>query len=235
MNTSSNIFKTVALTAGLFGACTLWATPPPPGTSFSGTDTLSSGNTIDDPPVPGLARTLTISTPVTQITDLSITLDISSAVGDTAWNGDLYAQLTSPSGTLSVLLNQPGVTGVNPGGYGDSGFVITVLDSAGSDIHTYQDVSYSLNGNGQLTGTWQSDGRTDPTSSIRDKQINQFFGENPNGVWTLFVSDLANGNRAQLNSWSINGVGTAVPEPHLAVLALGTALAGFALWRRVGR
>ena len=229
MNTFYQSFKSVVLTAGLCGACSLWAD------AFSGTDTLSGANTIDDPPIPGLARTLTISTPVNQITDLSITLDISSAIGDTAWNGDLYAQLTSPLGTLSVLLNQSGVTGVNPGGYGDAGYTITLDDSAGSDIHFYQDVSYSLNGGGQLTGTWQSDGRTDPTSSTRDKQISQFFGENPNGTWTLFVSDLANGNRAQLNSWSINGIGTTVPEPQFAVLAFGSVLAGFALWRRANR
>ena len=218
-------FKPAVLMAGIFSVGSVWAD------AFSGTDTLLSGNTIDDPPIPGLVRTLAISTPVTLITDLSISLDISSAVGDTAWNGDLYAQLTSPSGTLSVLLNQPGVTGINAAGYGDSGFVITVLDSASSDIHTYQDVSYSLNGGGQLTGTWQSDGRTDPTSSTRDKKLSQCLGENPNGTWTLFISDLANGNRVQLNSWSINGVGSTVPEPQYDVLALGTALAAFALWR----
>ena len=234
MNTFSKTFKTVILTAGFFGTFSLWATPPD-GISFTGTDTLSSDNTIDDPPIPGLARTLTISTPVNEITSLSVSLDISSADGDTAWNGDLYAQLTSPLGTLSVLLNQPGVTGANPGGYGDSGFVITVLDSASNDIHTYQDVSYSLNGGGQLTGSWQSDGRTDPTSSVRDKTLNQMLGQDPNGVWTLFIADQANGNRAKLNSWSIDGIGVTVPEPQFTVLALTTALAGFALWRRLAR
>ena len=229
MNFFNRSFRMRILAVSLFSVGHLWAD------NFSATDSLSGGVTIDDPPIPGLARTLAISTPVTQITDLSISLDIGSADGDTAWNGDLYAQLTSPSGTLSVLLNQPGVTAVNPAGYGDSGFVITVLDSASSDIHGYQDVSYSLNGSGQLTGTWQSDGRTDPTSSTRDKQLSRLLGENPNGVWTLFISDLANGNRATLNSWSINGVGTAVPEPQFAVLVLGTILASFALWRRVVR
>jgi subtilisin-like proprotein convertase family protein len=229
MNFINKAFKSVALATTLLGVGCLRAG------IFSATETLPGGSPIGDPPIPGLARTLLVSTPVTAITDLSITLDISSADADTAWNGDLYAQLTSPMGTLSVLLNQSGRTAANPAGYGNTGFVITVLDSASSDIHSYRDVGYSLNGSGQVTGTWQSDGRVDPLGSLRDRQISQLVGENPNGTWTLLVSDLANGNRAKLNSWSINGVGTTVPEPQLAVLAVGTALAGLTLWRRVAR
>ena len=229
MNISDQTSKLAAMTACIFAAGALCAD------TFSATDALSVGVMIDDPPIPGTARMLAITTQVNQITDLSITLDIGSADGDTAWNGDIYAQLTSPSGTLSVLLNQPGVTAINLAGYGDTGFVITVLDSAGSDIHSYQEVSYNLNGRGQLTGTWQSDGRADPTSAIRDKPLSRLLGENPNGIWTLFVSDLGNGNRAKLNFWSINGYGTAVPESPFTAVAASIAMGVFSCWRRATR
>ncbi len=191
-------------------------------------DTLSSGNAISDAPGPGLARVLNVPVTGALITDISVDLNIGSYVGDTAWNGDLYAQLTGPSGSLSVLINRTGVSLPDDAGYGDAGFHVTLNDSATDDIHTYQSVSYSLNGAGQLTGTWQSDGRADPTAPDRSKSLSQFIGQNPNGNWTLLVSDLANGNRAQLNSWSISI--TTVPEPATTSALSGLALLGFAFW-----
>ena len=203
---------------------------------FTASETLSLDNQIDDPPFAGVGRQLTISTSATQMTDLSITLDLSSAAGDTAWNGDLYAQISGPSGTLAVLLNRTGLSPSDDAGYGDSGFSLTINDSgANPDLHTYQGVSYTLNGSGQLTGTWASDGRQDALSSVRDRPLSQFLGQDPNGTWTLLVADLANGNRAQLNSWSISGVGVAVPEPKIWTAIAGAGLLGFALLRRSRR
>ena len=214
-------------------ASLVWATGAAMADTFTATDTLTTGNEIDDPPIPGLARTLTVSTAVTSITDLSITLDISSATGEDAWNGDLYAQLTSPLGTLAVLLNRSGYASSGDPGYGDKGYSITLNDTTGTaGLHFYQNVSYALNGDGQLTGTWASDGGSDPTSATRDKPLALFAGANPNGIWTLFISDQAGGNRAKLDSWSINGVGTTVPEPEWTVVAVGTSLIVGAMLRR---
>ncbi len=201
---------------------------------FQNSETLSSNNQIDDPPSSGLARTLTISTPVTVLRDLNISLDIGNATGETAWSGDLYVQLVSPAGTTVVLINRPGLSlSDTTTGYGDSGFNLTIGYGATSDIHTYQSGLYTLNGSGQLTGNWQSDGRTSATSASRSATLDTLVGENPNGTWTLLVADLANGNVAKLNSWGILGSDIApVPEPR-STLILGVALlAGAVALRR---
>ncbi len=200
---------------------------------FTASETLSSGNEIGETPSGGLARELTVSTTAMVIESLSISLDISSAPGDLAWNGDLYVHLSGPSGTLAVLINRPGTTLADDTGYGDAGFNLTITTGSLPDIHDYQGVSYSSNGGGQLTGTWASDGRLDATSPTRDRMLDQFLTQNPNGTWTLLVSDLSGGNVAQLNGWSITGTG-AVPEPEEWAVIAGATLAGFAIARRRG-
>ena len=197
---------------------------------FSVSETLGSGNTINDPTDPGLARVLTVSTPGNQLTDLSINLDIASADGSTAWNSDLYVQLSSPSGVLAVLINRTGLTPADGNGYGDTGFSVTISDGAADDIHTYQTVSYTLNGSGQLTGTWKSDGRADALGGTRGSALAGLLGTDPNGAWTLLVADLGSGNLAKLNGWGITG--TAVPEPMAAAGAAGLATLAFALVRK---
>lgn len=128
----------------------------------------------------------------------------------------------SPTSTLSVLLNRSGYTTSGDTGYGDKGYSITLNDGvANPDIHLYQSLSYTLNGSGQLTGTWKTDGALTSGGPTRDLPLSQFFGENPNGVWTLFVSDQAIGNRAKLNSWTIEGIG-AVPEPEWTPTAVAS-------------
>jgi subtilisin-like proprotein convertase family protein len=154
------------------------------------------------------------------ITNIQVSLVISGTdVG--AFNGDLYAELVNGAGGFAVLLNRVGVSSTNIFGYGDNGLDVTFSDSAANDIHFYQTLSYNLNGNGQLTGTWQPDGEninplSDP-SSFDDALQNQtalldsFDGQNPNDTWTLFLADLSEGGTAQLDSWSLNV--TTVPEP----------------------
>ena len=222
MNLRSRLF----LTAGLLAA------PLAQAGVVIVSETLSSGNAIGDAPNSGLARVLNVSTSDTVITDISVGLDIGSLAGDTAWNGDLYAQLVGPSGTLSVLINRPGVTDPANAGYGDPGFSVTLSDSATTDIHEYPFLpgGPTFNPSGQVTGTWQSDGRTDPTTSGRTKPLSQLFGQNPNGNWTLLVADLANGNRAQLNSWSLTITTSPVPEPAATMALSGIALLATAVW-----
>jgi subtilisin-like proprotein convertase family protein len=75
-----------------------------------------------------------------------------------------------------------------------------------------------------VTGTWLSDGRNvDPATvldtSPRTATLSSFSGLNPNGDWTLFLSDLAGGNESVLVSWGITAVG-AVPEPGAAFMML---------------
>ncbi len=219
---NSHFSLILSSTLGLLGATGLSAAV------FQNSETLSSGNGIDDSPSAGLSRTLTITSPITVITQLTISLDIGSATGNTAWNGDLYVQLTSPQGTEVVLINRPGVSPTDNTGYGDAGYFCTINSSPGStqDIHTYQSsvgYPFSINGSGQIFGAFQSDGRVDPTSGSRTKTLDNLFGENPNGTWTLLVADLDSGHLAKINGWGINGSDPqSVPEP--AATALCTAL-----------
>jgi hypothetical protein len=179
-----------------------------------------SGN-IPDGSASGSAGTATASGFLPTITDISVKLNISGG-----YNGDLYACL-SYGGVLVPLLNRVGVTGTGAGdafGYGDTGFNVTLGSAGAHDVHFYGNYSPSFNGSGQLTGTWQPDGRAiDPLSapgsfdSASRVNFGSFNSLNPNGTWTLFVADLSGGGQSQLVSWELDI--TAVPEP--VNLALG--------------
>jgi subtilisin-like proprotein convertase family protein len=178
--------------------------------------------TIPDGNPSGLTLAATVSGVSGPISDISVSLTISSAPGSTAYNGDLYAYLAGPNGGYSVLLNRVGVGTGNAFGYGNPGMDVTFSLGALSNIHTYQD---TFNGLGQLTGTWLPDGRTvDPQSSPAafdaggPAGLDSFIGANPNGTWVLFLADTAGGNGAQVDKWTLNL--TTVPEPSAWALML---------------
>jgi hypothetical protein len=140
----------------------------------------------------------------------------------------MYAYLRGPNGGFAVLLNRVGVSSSNPVGYADSGFDVTFNDSLDYDnIHDYQsNPAYSVNNYGQLTGTWASDGRNiDPESapSLFDTTtptatLQSFFGESPDGDWTLFIADLSSGSQSTVVQWGLD-VETA-PEPSAGWLVM---------------
>jgi hypothetical protein len=142
------------------------------------------------------------------IGDVNITLTLSGG-----YNGDLYAYL-SHDGVLLPLLNRVGSgTGSEPTyyfGYADAGFNAVSLSDCGTvNIHNY-------GGGGVPSGNYSPD-------SGGLTFAGTFAGANPNGHWTLFLSDLsAGGGQSQLASWSLEI--TAVPEP--ANVALGIFGAG---------
>jgi len=160
------------------------------------------------------------------ISSLTVSLDISGG-----YNGDLYAYLSGPDGGFAVLLNRVGESGSSAFGYDDTGFEVTFDDSAANgDIHLYQEAAgYSLNGSGQLTGTWAPDGEDiDPASSPSSftggggADLSSFDGSGADGTWTLFLADLSGGGQSTVVSWGLDI--TTVPEPSaLALLGLGAA------------
>ena len=162
-----------------------------------------------------------------QISQVDVQLTFSGG-----YNGDLYCYLTHGTG-FSVLLNRVGQSAANPGGYGDTGFSMTLADAAANDIHNYQSVGYLLNGNGQLTGNWQPDGRaTDPLTALDTDPRSAFLGSfntlSADGQWTLFVADLSAGEQSTLVSWSLDIQAGAVPEA-------GTLLvSALAVWAGLG-
>jgi len=133
----------------------------------------------------------------------SLTVDLSIGGG---YNGNLYAFLVAPNGTLVMLLNQPGVTGGNPFGYAGSGMNVTLSDSASGSIQTTPETAGStFSGNFQAAGT-----------------LANFNGSVADGTWTLFFADeVAGGGQATLNGWNLNI--TAVPEPvNVAISVFGS-------------
>jgi len=204
--------------------------------SFGFTNTVNQ--VIPDGSPSGLTLAGNISGAGGPISDLTVSLNIGSAPGSTAFNGDLYAYLTGPNGGYSVLLNRPGVGTGNSFGYADTGFNVTfALSGSPANIHTYGAGSFSLNGSGQVTGTWAADGRTvDPLSTPPsgfdpngNAGLDSFVNANPNGAWVLFLSDASGGNTAEVNSWTLNV--TTIPEPSSWALAAAGAVA-LAIFRR---
>ena len=200
------------------------------------TFTFYPGNAVvpDDDPN-GYQNTVDLSGVAGTISDVTVTLNIAGG-----FNGDLYAWL-GHAGELSILLNRVGVYAGNSVGYGDAGFgpdagqvSFTLDDQAQGDVHFYQSSSYQLNGNRQLTGSWQPDGRLlDPSSNPdsfaatpRSNLLSVFNGSDANGDWTLYIADLSPGGVSTLVSWGLQI--EVVPEPgSLALLLCGATL----LWR----
>jgi len=196
---------------------------------FANSGNIPAGN------LSGWSDTETISGETGVIGSVSVNLDISGG-----FNGSLYGYLEY-DGVIVTLLNRVGVSSGNSFGYGDSGFDITLSSSAVNNIHSYQSGSYSLNGSGQLTGTWAPDGNTvSPISSPSSFNsnpggtgLNYLNGLNPDGTWTLFLADVVSGGGApQVISYGIDI--TTVPEP--VNLALGIFAGLFilgSLWRKM--
>jgi len=186
---------------------------------------MAVNQAIPDANATGFSLATNLTGLIGTITNVNVSLNISGG-----FNGDLYAYLVAPSGGFAVLLNRVGVTNGNSFGYSDAGFNIT-LDDSGSNpyIHYYQSGSYRLNGGGQLTGTWSSDGQNvDPLSvavgsAARTATLANLAGTDPNGQWVFFVADLSGGGVSTINNVVLSIV--TVPEPALWPMA-AAGLAG---------
>jgi subtilisin-like proprotein convertase family protein len=182
----------------------------------------------------GMTETTTTAGLTGYITNIQVNLNISGG-----FNGDLYAYLAGPDGQFAVLLNRVGMSSTNAFGYSDTGFDIT-LNMTGANIHNYQlGGAYSLNGSGQLTGTWGADGTTvdslsQPPSAFDSAPatagLHTYYGTDANGGWTLFIADLSSPNQATLVSWGFT-INT-VPEPQTWAMLAGGAAMLFAFRRR---
>lgn len=170
------------------------------GAPITFSSNFSTSLTIPDNDSTGVADTRTLSIPGgDSIIGLEVRLEIAGG-----FNGDYYAYLRHDNG-FAVLLNRVGLSSINPFGYADSGLDITLSDTAANDVHVYQSV---LNPNGLLTGEWQADGRNiDPPlvsdSTTRSTLIEGFEGLDPNGLWTLFVSDNSALGIGTLTGWGL--------------------------------
>ena len=125
------------------------------------------------------------------------------------FNGDLYVYLEHGT-DYAVLLNRPGRSAVLDSGYGDSGFNISLDDTATfGDVHLYR--TRVNPAGGILKGRWQPDGRdvepedaldTDPRTAL----LSTFLTGSPNGEWSLTLVDVGPGDQARLVRWGLEFV-----------------------------
>jgi len=172
---------------------------------------------IPDNNANGLVSTITLSTTGQIVTSIEVLLDVQQG-----WNGDLYAYVEH-SGVISVLLNRPGRTAANPAGAASSGMHLRLVDSAPTDVHSAISGMFAT----LATGTYQPDARAaDPAlvtdTTPRSLSLSGFAGQAADGDWTLFVADLATGDVARLDNWSLSL--TVIPEPSTGVLLLCAGL-----------
>lgn len=173
-------------------------------------ETFNGGNTAIPTGNPvGIKSVGTVSDIPAGSTVSGLTVGLSVSGG---YNGSLYAYLVAPNGQLVTLMNQPGVTGSNPFGYGGSGFNVTFADTAAGSIQNAAEIAGAV-----LTGNYQSAG-----------SLANVNGSVADGAWTLFVSSEANGGgQARLNNWSLgittSSAKTSVGEQTstMALLGLG--------------
>jgi len=120
---------------------------------------------------------------------------------------------------MSVLLNQVGTPANSGLGYGDSGFNVTLSDTAAYSIHNYQANSPTITA-GVVQGTWQPDGAG----------LSVFNGLDASGTWSLYLADLNPGGVTTVSSWGL--LVTTVPEPSTLALSVMGGLGTLLLFRR---
>lgn len=138
------------------------------------------GQVIDD--VVAVNSTLNFSGPVTSITDVNVTLNISHT-----WDSDLNVLLISPEGTAIELFAGVGGDGNN--------FLNTVLDDQATIAITDPAATPPF------AGSFQP-----------EEALSGLNGENPNGIWTLVVQDDVPGDNGVLNGWSLTITGGAIGD-----------------------
>ena len=187
------------------------------------------GNIPDTGLSAGFSQTVSDSQ-IQTLTAVRVGLNLTGTTAGGGWAGDLFVSLNRDLGSqTAILLNQVGVTGSNPAGFGYDGWNVTFRDDAAADIHP------AVLGSGILTGNYQPDGRLAPTDTLRPASLAVFDGLAGNGAWHLNLADLSFGGTMTLQSWSLELVGQSVapvPEPDALAAFAGLALLGWGAWRR---
>lgn len=161
--------------------------------------TLAAGTTADaqalvvtttDPMQPitdfsTTTSTIDVTTTGTSIADLDLAIDL-----DHTWFGDLTATLTSPTGTVVTLFDRLGVGPSSTFGISENAVgTYTFDDEAANQIGSV------TSGSEVTPGTYT----TDTVSGL----LSTFDGEDPNGTWTLTISDGEGGDQGNLNLWEL--------------------------------
>ena len=161
------------------------------------TATSSSSQVIPDNDPSGVAYDLNFGASGLAVANVTVTFTITGGQ-----NGDLYAYLSNPNGSVLYLLDRPGVSSGNSFGNSTAGMSVTLSDSGVSDIHSY---------NGD--GTYRADGETTSPLDSTPSDFNangtatfssQFGGITPTGDWTLFFADVSGGSVSTLTGFNVD-------------------------------
>jgi uncharacterized repeat protein (TIGR01451 family) len=158
----------------------------PPGCTAATTTFTNNIPQAIGPNISTVSSNITVAGAGTYLWDV----DLTTAITHTA-NDDLNITLRSPAGTVVTLTT-------DNGGNLDNVFNGTLWDD---DANPAGQVPYATN-NGLATDHNYVNNTT-ATPLVPEEAMAAFVGENPNGIWTLTISDDANGNGGTLNSWSL--------------------------------
>lgn len=101
--------------------------------------------------------------------------------------GDLVVKLTSPAGTKVTLIDRIGVPALGSLGVSANNFSqLRLSDEVSNPIED------AVNDQAPFQGSW-----------MPNNPLAAFDGENPNGNWTLNVSDQIGGDTGNVNQWSL--------------------------------
>jgi subtilisin-like proprotein convertase family protein len=150
----------------------------------------------DDAPPNVVSSTVEITGADTFLCDVNLNVNITHT-----FTGDLDFTLMSPAGTIVTVSTD------NGGGF-DNAFAGTTFDD---DADPNGQVP-QFNNPGSVTDHPYVD-LTVVASLTSEEALGAFIGEDPNGTWTLTISDDANLDGGMLNSWSIDVVTCACDEP----------------------
>lgn len=196
-------WKLCALTCVLVG----WSAPalsapaaagappaPPDSTPVNAVFTNATAVTIGQTIANTVTSTIAVSGANTWLTDVDVTTFITHS-----FPGDLDVTVKSPAGTIVTLTTDNGGGNANV-------FNGTVWDDHAG---TGDQVPYQFAA-GMVTDHQYSPNVT-ATPLSPEEPLGAFVGENPNGTWTLTVSDDLAGDGGSLDSWSLS-----VTSQHLA-------------------
>jgi subtilisin-like proprotein convertase family protein len=134
-----------------------------------------------------VSSTITVAGAGTQLIDVDLLTSITHTFA-----GDLDITLTSPAGTVVTI----------------------TTDNGGGNDNVYNGTTWNDNANpgGQVPYTNNNGMVTDhlytnlvvATPLAPEEGLGAFIGENPNGVWTIRISDDAGGDVGVLSTWTLN-------------------------------